>query len=450
MNKGILFALPLVLAAGVAASAWTTGYMVRSTLEDAERQALHDSGALTVVRREYHGGVFSSSETVVYGLDPNLARGNAEGAAQLSQVQFTVQHVFHHGPFPRLRGFGLATVDSQLVLPPEVLGLLTGLGPGQSPLSAHTQFAWNGDGRQHVEAPAFDISLGHGALLTWRGLGGDCDFNRALEHIRCQLSGDGLSAMDERGSGAFKQLRADFDLHRVLDQMYLGPSHLSLGAIEFKHMPAPELSLQDLRLAGDSALAGDYLEGSAAVDLGPVQAPDFSPQSAGLELKFKHVHAASFAALTKAARQQRGTVATPAALDAMLQPLKVHGTEILLHQPRLELPRLSLTTAEGTLKLSGWATLDAIERSELDVPQPMPVLAKHLQAQLDFTADEAMVAGLAGSGAAGARFSTQLADLQARGLVLRADGKLSSHLEFGGGQLKVNGQPYAPPGSVRP
>lgn len=450
MNKGILIALPLVLAAGVTAAAWTSGRVVRSTLDDSEHQLLQDSGTLVVVRREYHGGVFSSSETVVYGLDPALARGDAKMGAQLSQVQFTVQHLIHHGPFPRLRGFGLATVDSHLLLPPEILGQLTGLGPGQAPLSLHTQFGWNGDGHGQIEAPAFDVSLGQAALLTWHGLGGDCDFNHSLEHLRCQLFSDGLSAMDEQGSGAFKGLHADFDLHRVLDAMYLGSTHLSLGEVDIKGVHAAELSMKDLHMSSDSALNGEYFDGTLAIDLGPLQAPDFAPQAMGLEMRFKHLHAPSFAAFNKAVRQQRGAdPSSPAAMQELLQPLKTYGTEVLLRQPRLELKRASLTTAEGTLKLSGWAAFDGLERSELDAPQLMPALARHLQAQLDFSADEAMVARLASSGAAGVRFSSQLVDLQARGLVTHADGKLSSHIEFGGGVLKVNGQPYVPPPPAR-
>jgi uncharacterized protein YdgA (DUF945 family) len=446
MNKAISFVLLLVLlAAGISVAAWTTGHMVHTSLEDSERQALQDGNGLKVVSRQYHGGVFSSTETVVYGFDPSLARGNADAAAQLSQVQLTVQHVFHHGPFPQLRGFGLATVDSHLVVPPEVLAQLTGLVPGQQPLSLHTQFGWSGDGRSHLDAPAFDISFGHGNLLTWHGMKGDCDFNHALEHVHCRLVSDGLSMMDEQASGGMKQLDADFDMHRVLDQLYVGSSRMSLGAIELKRVPATELSLKDVRFASDSALNGDFLDFSGALDLGPVQSAEFTEQSAGLEVKFKHVHAASFAAMAKAARQQRAAAdASPAALDEMLAPLKTYGTEIVLHQPRIELPRASLITADGALSLSGSAELGPVQRSELEAAAPMPALLQHLQAKLDFTVDEALAAKLSGTGA-GAHFGARLADLQARGLVTRGGGKLSSHVEFNAGLLKVNGMPYAPP-----
>lgn len=451
MSNLVKFGLPVVvLAAAVPVAAWTTGRMVHSSVLDNEKRALQDADTLAVVRREYHGGVFSSSETVVYGLSPKLARGDAGMAAQMAQVQLTVRNDYHHGPFPGLHGFGMAQVDTTLVLPPELLGMLTGLPSGKAPLAVHTLVDWGGGGHTRIDGPAFDVKLSP-ALLTWHGVTGDCDFARGIEQMRCKLASDGLGMMEERSSGGLKQFEMDFDMHRVLDAMYVGSSHMSVGAVDLKQEPSLEFSLKDLKMASDSALNGEWLDGKVTLDVGPVQAQQFTQQKAGLELDFKHLHAASLAALTKAARERHEpTEHTPAALKESLQPLLGPAYGILSRQPRLELPRIGLSTAEGSVQLSGWVTLDAVSESELQQGDPTPLLAKHLQGQADLQADEALVAKLAGSGASGERFTAQLDDLLARGMVLRKDGKLTSHLEYAGGQLKVNGQPLTPPGGGAP
>jgi len=103
--------------------AWLIGLRAEALMQRREQQALDlFPGNVTLISRQYHRGVFSSTEDLTFGLGPTVLRalGPLTTTSDLAALHVTVHNSIYHGPLPQLRSFGLATVSTQVQLPPEV------------------------------------------------------------------------------------------------------------------------------------------------------------------------------------------------------------------------------------------------------------------------------------------------------------------------------------------
>ncbi|MGH8181331.1 MAG: DUF945 family protein, partial [Steroidobacteraceae bacterium] len=116
----ILLAVGGILVLSYPGIAWVAGVAIESRIQHNEQQAVAQVPYLTLVSREYHRGVYQSTETATYGFRiPALpAVGAAAGAPLPGGATITVTSNIQHGPLPGMHAPALAIVDSTLVVPP--------------------------------------------------------------------------------------------------------------------------------------------------------------------------------------------------------------------------------------------------------------------------------------------------------------------------------------------
>ncbi len=194
MNKKIIYVVVgvVVLCVAYPGCAWLIGLRVEASMAKRE-QTVRDQfpGTVTLISRHYQRGVFGATEDLTYGVGtPTLsALGPITGIPDLSALRITVRNTIHHGPLPQFRSIGLATVSTDVTLPPQLSAKLRQLLGGAPAFQIHSRLGWLGGTTTVIESPdhAYPVSA-HGRLTMLNraviGVDGDCAFALLGENLQ--------------------------------------------------------------------------------------------------------------------------------------------------------------------------------------------------------------------------------------------------------------------------
>jgi uncharacterized protein YdgA (DUF945 family) len=446
---GLLIAV-IAVGAAYTAAAWLIGMNVQAQLENREQAALSNLPYIALTHHEYHRGVFGADEQSTYALRlPALARVSALAPGGASALQLTVRNKIYHGPLPRLRSVGLASIDTELVPPPELARALNDLFGGQPVVSIHTQMSWLGGTRTELVSPAFRVQLPAGGTFSSRGLRASGETTRAQASWVVHLSSGGMGFEGPRGRADFGALSVDAAMQRAFDVMYVGDSRFKLERAEFQGVDAAPIVLNGLSMHGTSTVNGDYMDTAFDLAADSLRTEKFSCSHLVYGVHLLHLQGVSLAAFTQALRQAQasaavGTGAPAAAAAAIRDAWNRYGVELLTHDPVLQIPQLGFAMPEGEFRLSATLAAPGIKREDLAGPAGLMGVVPHLEAAVDARVDAALLDKLIASSPQGAHHAEQLQKLEQQGLLKRDGSAWRLQLGYHGGKLTVNGQPYPP------
>jgi uncharacterized protein YdgA (DUF945 family) len=451
----------VVVALAYPAAAWVLGLSVARQWQESEQYALQQIPYVTIVKRDYRRGVYSSTEEVTYSLGGSIlksmrAAGHGDWA---DHAQFTVRNTIHHGPLPQLRAFAPATVDTEMVLSPQIREKLAAALGNKGGLTIHTRMKWLGGGTTTITSTPFHIQTRQGGEFSWRGADARIEYGRNYGSQSVTFDSPGFSLQNPLPNGdsaglvkvTFGSLKLNSDMQRAFDAMNVGTAHFTLGDLAIENQAKGfKLTLQNLVLDTKSQVAGEYVDTDFTLGTGALQAPKFSATRLDYEVHVNHIHGPSAAALTQAIRAaQTEAVNGSPPKDAgpkILEAFRTSGVDILLHDPVIDVQHTGFTTPDGELLLSLKATMPGVTRADLDFsPQILMATAvKFLQASADVRVDTALLDKLLDSSGSGDSITTRLQGLQRQGYI-KLDGKaLTTHLVFEHGRLKINDLPFPP------
>ena len=449
----------VVVALAYPAAAWLLGLSVAHQWEEREQHSLEQIPYITVVKRDYRRGVYTSTEDVTYTLSGAVlktirAAGHGEFA---DHAQFTVRNTIHHGPLPQLRAFAPATVDTEIVLTPEVHAKLVAALGNTGGSTVHTRMKWFGGGTTLVTSTPFHIQMPQGGEFTWRGGNARIEYGRDYGSQAISLDLAGFSVKSAQANASFGNFKLNSDTRRVFEVLNVGTAHFTLADLAVDN-PARDfkLTLQNVTLDTKSQVTREYVDTGFTLSTGALQTPKFAATRIDYEVHVDHIHGPSAAALTQAVRTAQTEAARsfppedagPKILDAF----KTSGVDILLHDPVIDIRHAGFTAPDGELVLSIKATMPGVSREDLDIsPQTLIRTAtKHLQASAEVRIDTALLDKLLDSAGNGDTITGQLQGLQRQGY-LKLDGKaLTTHLVFQNGRLKINDLPFPPRPAAMP
>jgi uncharacterized protein YdgA (DUF945 family) len=455
VNRKVAIALVVVvLILAYPVAAWVIGLRAEHVWQQYEQQIARRYPFFDSVKREYHRGVYSATEEVTYHFGERFAKSmqTLGGGAPSSGLQITVRNTIHHGPLPQLRAFAPATIDTEVILPPQLKQGLTGLLGAKASLSIKTRLHWFGGSTSSLYSPAFEHETPEGVTITWRGLEGTTDIGADLEYQKGNVTAPGLKVKAAKGNVSLENIRATTDLQSsAFEAVSLGSIGVTLARLELEQTSSGEkTSLQNLALTSKSSAQGEYLDFDLSLNAGAVQIKQFNLTRVGYEIRAGHLHGPSVATMSKSFEAMQAQSTPDPDPEKVLGIFKTDGVELLLHDPVLEMPRIGFAMPEGELLISVKASAHGFTREEIDgSPGALKAaIAKHLQASADLRIDTALLDKLLDTSGNGDKFTAQLQGLQRQGY-LKLDGKaLTTHLTFGGGQLQVNGLPFPPVGAV--
>ena len=177
MNKVVVGAAALVVVAGggVGFAAWS-GAKVAGELQSQTAEVLAPFQGVKVVENSVTKGLFSSVHTVTLDIGcaadavaAAVPAGDNPAAASKS-VQITWRDHIRHGPLPGGKGVGLATIDSEIVLPPDVAAQVAKLFGDKPFVSMHTSLGFGGSYVSELKSPPFKYAEQGKGDIDWQGL----------------------------------------------------------------------------------------------------------------------------------------------------------------------------------------------------------------------------------------------------------------------------------------
>jgi uncharacterized protein YdgA (DUF945 family) len=470
MRKGLWLSVAIVaaLAATYPGLAWYSGKTVEARLKTYQERMLAQAPYLTVASRTYERGIYRSSEEITYEFGRGMFAAIAAAAAASGKpssapgsVTFTVRSRIVHGPLP---GFGppaLARIDTEFVMSDAVKQALAKAFGERKPIEIVTLLDFQGGGETKVSSPAFDgFSIGvKGETLSWKGLNATVKFGPDLAWAKLHGEAPGMEVKSPAGESAkFEQISLDSNSQLAFEDLYIGDASATVKSVRVE--PGPEgapgpqnMSMDGLAYSARIDRKEEFLDvgarfGIASMDVQPAKLSDLH-----YDLTLKHLHGPTLAALMRTFRKTlaEGAAAAGGAGDeAFAKELRRVGVELLKRDPELVIDRISFAMPEGDAKLSGNVRLVGFDEADLDGAGAPMALVQKLDARIDAAVSEALLEKLVAAGGGAAQWEQQLAAFEEQGYVTRADGRLSTRIEFRQGALTLNGKAFTPPSPPPP
>jgi uncharacterized protein YdgA (DUF945 family) len=208
------------------------------------------------------------------------------------------------------------------------------------------------------------------------------------------------------------------------------------------------LEVDDGRYEVETSVDGDFVSialklGSGATKGQGLEMLGSDVQAVHYDFTFRRLQTKTMAALMTAIKDSYTKPPVPgvSAEIAAYGPIKVQVMELFKHDPEFAIDRIGLSTKEGDAYLQGVLRCRGVDEKDLEVGG-LGLIAK-LEADLKFQAPQALVEKIEG----GTSWVSQMVE---QGVLVQQGDKLVSHIEFAGGQLKVNGKVQAIPGLGAP
>ncbi|GAA5784847.1 YdgA family protein [Chitiniphilus shinanonensis] len=402
-RKALIVAAATVagLAVAYGGGAWWAGKAAERTLNK-QHEWLASLPYFVVSKREYQRGWFSSTETATIKLNPQLYRfALARDGEPLPQfeVRYT-QHV-RHGPLPLLfsgdpRPYK-AVVNTEFTFSPETRKFLTKLFGEQKPIDIENRIGFTDDGHMSVAIPAFEYEETlAGVKVNWQGLKAELEYDGDFNRVKLDAKVPGMTAVvRERGRFAFDGLQVALDQQRGKTGLMLGTSKADVNSLTLEMTDSPALHVELQKLGYNSQLTetGDFVDGSANLQLAKLLLDGQQYGPAELNTEAKHLHGPTLAKLGKElTRLQQQGLDREQLTDAVLKLARDQGMPLLEHDPQLAIKSLHVRVPDGDIRFAGKVGLKGFVKKDLEQPAEF---VKKLNADADFSMPRRVVESLA-------------------------------------------------------
>jgi hypothetical protein len=368
MNKAVLgtVAVAAIAAGGVGFASWSGG-QVTSELQSQTAKIIQQFPGVKLIDQKITKGLVNSTHelTLQVGCDTNAA----PDAAAAEPLQITWRDHIHHGPIPGGTNMGLASIDSELVLPPKLAAEVAKVFGDKPPFKAHTVLGFTGGYTTEITSPAVKHDIKDEGQLDWQGLtlvakgnlkggiaaGGSYTFD---------LPGLTFTNTGTKSPGSMKigRMQMQGDIQPSADPaLWLTPQKGtgSIASIAFD-IKAPmgqpvNMLMSDLKFSGDSKIDKGLMSSTSQFG-GKLNVNDFVVDQFDMQASMKNMHAATYQQMigrmvSKAFSCQKPTDAAERA-KADLEDMQKDLTALLRHDLEYSLDKLTVNIGGKTAELS--------------------------------------------------------------------------------------------------
>jgi uncharacterized protein YdgA (DUF945 family) len=498
MKKLIVLAVVLVLALVVAP--WGVGRLAEKRLDRGLEQLVEAAPYLKVVERKWTGGWFKSEQVVTFeafgawieamnpkAIEAAMRRDSVEAAdadvdaaeadvasadavesagepaviaspdaippeEQLATVKanelmrFTVRNEILHGPVLGLSGFGIARVDSHLVMSEETRKKITEIFGEKDPLEVSTRIGFFGGGTTTLKSEGRTIKPDDKAEISWE------TFKVAIGYSRNADSYDmdgkwpklEVKSLEDNTHFVMNDMKLVGDGKRVRGDLYDGDFTFAIDKMNFTGNDGDRVEIADLHYIVGVDTKDEFTAMAAKLGSGAVKSKQLS--ALGLEFteihydfSLRRLHAETLEKMLADMKKAYGApVVSAMNLENMVfGSMKEQAVGLLRYDPELVLDRIGIATTEGDGYIKGVITIKGATAE--DFAQGNMSLIGKIHADLTIDVSEKMIQKFPnGSTGAGAAVDAGYAE--------RKGDRLICKILFKDGQLTVNGKPQAIPG----
>lgn len=444
----IVLAVGGLLVASYPGVAWLAGLTVEHRIERGEQELSHRAPYLTIVKRSYQRGLYRSTELVTYRVREPLPPADkfAKTNATAPSFTVTVRNGIRHGPFPGLNTFALATIDSTLVLSPKVQQQISKVVGSRPIVRVHTRIGWLADSQSTVTIAPFGWQAASGSTLAWQGLSAVVNGHRNFSSWSGHVTAPKLTVQTADG-GRFELVGFSFSGHarKAFDTLFVGRSRIAVDQLDVTDPhTGSAYTLRHMAVSTATNVHGAFLDTGFTVTADSARFGKTSLSHLAYSASLEHLHGPTLSRLSLALRTaERNDAGEPAELEArVLQALRQHGAQLLLHNPVFAIRKATFTMPEGTFVLSASASAPGLSATDLDWVDLIPALKTHGQITADLHIDNALLRKFVAARGTASRSAARVAALEQAGYLRVGGNAVTTHLRYVGGRLTLNDKPF--------
>jgi uncharacterized protein YdgA (DUF945 family) len=365
----------------------------------------------------------------------------------IEPLRFTVRNEILHGPVLGLTGFGVARVDSHLVLSDEMRKNIQEIFGPKDPLEVSTRVGFFGGGTTTLKSEGRSIKPKDGKTeISWD------TFKLAVGYSRNADTYDmdgrwpkfEVKGVEEKSSFVMTDMTMDGDFDRSRGDLYDGDFTFAIDQLKFISNDSKEFEIKDVHYVVSAETKDDFYGMNAKLGSGAAKSKELAAM--GIDLKeihydfgVQHLHAPTLEKIIAASKAMYAKPLTDMVeLNKMIfAPYKEHGAELLKYDPKFVIDRIGIVTADGDGFIKGVITLKGATADDFG-DNKMALISK-IHADITVDVSEKMLQKFPnGSTSAGAAVDSGYAERKGERLICK--------IVFADGQLTVNGKPQAIPG----
>ncbi|AOT30345.1 secreted protein [Neisseria meningitidis] len=437
---------PLIsVAAALLGVALGTPYYLGVKAEESltqQQKILQEAGFLTVESHQYERGWFTSTETTVIRLKPELLH-NAQKylpdnlKTVLEQPVTLVNHITH-GPFAG--GFGTqAYIETEFKYAPETEKVLERFFGKQVPVSLANTVYFNGSGKMEVSVPAFDYEELSGIRLHWEGLTGETVYQKGFKSYR-----NGYDAplfkikLADKGDAAFEKVHFDSETSDGINPLALGSSNLTLEkfSLEWKEgvdynvklnelvnlvtdlqigafinpngsIAPSKIEVGKLAFSAKTGESGAFIDSEGQFRFGTLVYGDEKYGPLDIHIAAEHLDASALTVLKrKFARISAKKMTEEQIRNDLIAAVKGEASGLFTHNPVLDIKTFRFTLPSGKIDVGGKIMFKDMKKEDLN---QLGLMLKKTEADIRMSIPQKMLEDLAVS-QAGNIFSVNAED----------------------------------------
>ncbi|QLG86880.1 YdgA family protein [Chitinibacter bivalviorum] len=380
----------VVLATGYLGGSYYAGQAVEQTMLK-QHDWISKLPYFIVKSHSYQRGWLSSTETTTLQVNPEIYRFLVEKEGEpLQMFEVTYTNHIQHGPFPLLNRLNpipyKAVVSTEFNYSADTQKFLAKFFGEQKPIHIENRISFNDDGVMKISVPSFDYEEAlSGVKAKWQGLEATLDYGGDFKRVKFDATAPGLSG-EAKSKGAFhlKDFSVSMDHREGINGLMIGTTGAKVTNFDLNLLENTpiKLSLENLTYQGKVEEKGDFINGSAQIDLAKLIL-DGKPYGPAIMIaEANHLHGKTLAKLgDEVTVLQKQKLNREQLTTALTKLAKEHGLPLLQNDPEFAIKKLEVKLPDGAIKFSGSVGLKGFVEADLEKPVD---LVNKLDAKADF------------------------------------------------------------------
>ena len=411
-----------------------------------ESDDVESAGEKTGTAEESAAGTADAADTA----DTADTGEPAEPAKPPTPVLFTVRNEILHGPVLWTSGFGIARVNTRVVLDEEIRKKIAEYFGTDEPLHITSRVGFFGGGSTRFWGEGHKVKLKNNAgTITYDDFRLDVGYSSKFDELDYDGKWPRLVFEDAQIDSSMRVDDMTFvgKSKRVRGDLYEGGFRFAIDKVSITDPAKAVTSIEGVHYIGDSKMQDEFMSMSLKLGSGKVvnkalQELKLDLQEVHYDFTLRRIHAETLEKLVASIKgMYTKPLATPEEVEVnFVQPFKEQALALLAHDPEFAIDRLGIVTPEGEGVIKGVIKLKGLTAEDFGSQAGAPpTWLNKIEADLTIESTQKLIEKLP-NGATGAGFAVD------QGFARREGDKLVSHIEFKQATLTVNGKPVPLPG----
>ena len=404
---------------------------------------------IKVVSRKVNTRFFGASEDITLEFSPPLLKDLIKNDAEHNQ--FVIHNDIAFGPLPNFRSFGLATIETSLILSDkQKQSLIKAVGTDKPVRFVTTMGYFSKTHLEIISVPLefhADGSEEHG---TWKGGKLQLSFSDNLDAAEFDGDAPGLIFNGKNNSVVhLDNITLNGTVQRKFDVLFTGDETLGIEAISFSDPSKTEsdFSVKNIKYGIRASADDQFINFGVIADSDALSYKNTNLKAINFDFATNHLDAKSVASLHKSIQDMQTRILkqhdagddSSQATEAFKKQAQQDVLAVLQHSPVLSLDNIGFATNDGALNITGKATLDNVTEEDVMPEVLYQALAKKIHAQVDVSIEQPLIDHWPVAQSA-EQIKQQIAALETQGFIARKGSKLESHIEYKDGKITANGK----------